>query len=145
MSNLEKVRVDKWLWAVRIFKSRTIATEAIKAGKVKMGDNVLKPSHNLKVNDSFQLRKDGFVFTFRVLGIIAKRVGAPIAVTCYADLTPDEEKMKYQNWYATEQRDRGTGRPTKRDRRDMDEFKTTSQPIQFYFDDATDDDDEDED
>ncbi len=123
-----KVRVDKWLWSVRIFRSRTLATDACKAGKVKCGNTVAKPALLVGEGDLVTVRKDGFNFQFRVLQAIEKRVGAPIAVTCYLDLTPPEERNKYQVWFlnaaaTAEKREKGTGRPTKKDRRELEEFK----------------------
>lgn len=127
MGTLDKVRVDKWLWSVRIFKSRTLATDACKAGKVKVEGIVVKPSYSLERDQVVQVRKNGFNFDFRVLELIQKRVGAPIAQTCYEDLTPTEELNKYKSWFvrkaAAEQRDKGAGRPTKRERREIDRFK----------------------
>lgn len=125
---LEKVRVDKWIWSVRIFKSRTIATDACKAGKVKIGGEAVKPSFLVQVGDEVLVKKEGFNFQFKVLKLIEKRVGAPIAVTCYSDITPDEERNKYNAWFlsgtpSAEKRERGAGRPTKRDRREIDDFK----------------------
>ena len=125
---MEKVRVDKWLWSVRIFKSRTIATDACKGGRVKVNGESVKPSFLLQKGDVVVIRKSGFDFQFKVIELIQKRVGAPIAATCYEDITPLEEKNKYQEWFvagkaAPERRDRGTGRPTKKERREIDEFK----------------------
>ena len=125
---MSKVRVDKWLWSVRIFKSRTIATDACKGGKVRIGDIAVKPSHLVSEGDVVTVKKEGFSFEFRVLVLIEKRVGAPIAVTCYEDITPAEEKNKYNAWFqngapATEKREKGTGRPTKKERRELDTFK----------------------
>ncbi len=124
----EKVRIDKWLWAVRIFKSRTIASDFVRDGKVKVGGREVKPSFQVGESDTIVVRKEGFNFEFKVLKLIEKRVGAPIAVECYADVTPEAEKLKYATWFTAasgrnEIRDRGTGRPTKRERRDIDEFK----------------------
>ncbi|MCS6929330.1 MAG: RNA-binding S4 domain-containing protein [Saprospiraceae bacterium] len=123
-----KVRVDKWLWSVRIFKSRTLATEACKAGRVRIDGEPLKPSHLIAEGDVLTVRKDGFNFRYRVLRLIEKRVGAPIAVTCYEDLTPAEERNKYQAWFintvgGVEKREKGAGRPTKKERRELEEFK----------------------
>jgi len=127
MGTLEKVRIDKWLWSVRIFKSRTLATDACKAGKVKVDGTVVKPSYNLERDQIVQVRENGFNFEFKVLDLIQKRVGAPIAQTCYTDLTPPEELNKYKDWFvgkaAAEHRAKGAGRPTKRERRDIDRFK----------------------
>lgn len=125
---MNKVRVDKWLWSVRIFKSRTVATEACKGGKVKLNGANMKPSALVQQGDVLTIRKNGFDFRFKVLELIEKRVAAPIAQKCYENITPLEEMNKYQEWFtagkaAAEKRDRGTGRPTKKERRDIDEFK----------------------
>lgn len=124
---LKKVRIDKWLWSVRIFKSRTIATDACKSGKVKIADVAVKPSYLLSREEIIEVRKNGFNLQFRVIDLIQKRVGAPIAQKCYKDLTPQEELEKYNKWFigkaAPEMRERGAGRPTKKERREIDRFK----------------------
>lgn len=127
MGKLEKVRVDKWLWSVRIFKSRTIATDACKSGKVKIEGVTVKPSQLIQRDEVLEVRKNGFNFKYKVIDLIQKRVGAPIAQACYEDLTPEEELNKYNNWFvgkgASEKREKGAGRPTKRERRDIERFK----------------------
>lgn len=124
---LDKVRIDKWLWSVRIFKSRTLATDACKSGKVKIDGAAIKPSYLVSRAEVIEVRKNGFNFRFRVLDLIQKRVGAPIAQQCYEDLTPEEELQKYDSWFvgkaAAEKREKGAGRPTKRERREIDKFK----------------------
>ena len=124
---MEKVRIDKWLWSVRIFKSRSIATEACKTNKVRIGERILKPSHLISVGDLIEVKKDGFNLTFKSLKLIEKRVSAPLAVECYENLTPDSELNKYKDWFigkaSAEKREKGSGRPTKRDRRTIEEFK----------------------
>ncbi len=124
---MEKVRVDKWLWSVRIFKSRTMATNACKSGKVKIEGTNLKPSYPITIGERLEVKKNGFNMLFEVKKLLKSRVGAPIAVECYENLTPEDEMNKYKNWYigkaAAEKRDKGTGRPTKRDRRKIDDFK----------------------
>jgi ribosome-associated heat shock protein Hsp15 len=125
---MEKVRIDKWLWSIRVFKSRTLATDACKGSKVKIKGEAVKPSYLMAVGETVMVKKDGFNFEYKALSLIEKRVGAPIAVTCYEDVTSEEEKNKYNAWFnnslkTTESRDRGIGRPTKRDRRDIDKFK----------------------
>jgi ribosome-associated heat shock protein Hsp15 len=124
---MEKVRIDKWLWSVRIFKSRTLATDACKSGDVRIGGTTVKPSHLIGIGELLQVKKDGFNLVFKVLDLIEKRVGAPIAVTCYEDLTPEEEKNKYKDWFVGkgigEFREKGAGRPTKRERREIEQFK----------------------
>ena len=124
---MDKVRVDKWLWSVRIFKSRTMATNACKAGKVKIGESILKPSAGVEVGHTVQVKKGGFNFQFEVLKLIEKRVSAKLAVDCYTNQTPEEEMMKYKSWYIgkaqPERREKGSGRPTKKERREIEEFK----------------------
>ena len=127
MGNLDKVRVDKWLWSVRIFKSRTIATDACKSGKVKAGGTPVKASQMIQRGDELEVRKNGFNFRYKVIDLIQKRVGAPVAQKCYEDLTPEEELNKYKDWFvgkaAAEKREKGAGRPTKRERREIEQFK----------------------
>ncbi|MEO0044016.1 MAG: hypothetical protein RL329_3464 [Bacteroidota bacterium] len=124
---MEKVRVDKWLWAVRIFKSRTLASDAVKDNKVKVNDELVKSSFQVQRGDTVAVKKDGFNLTYKVLDLIEMRVGAPIAQACYENLTPEAELKKFDTWYVAqvgrELRDKGTGRPTKRDRRDIERVK----------------------
>lgn len=138
LKEVEKTRVDKWLWSVRIFKSRSIAAHACRDRHVKVNDVALKPSANIQVGDIVQVRKNGFLMKYRIDKVIEKRVGAPLAVECYTDLTPEEELNKYKSWFsmgkAAEQRERGLGRPTKRERRDIDKFKDEEDAL-FSLDD----------
>jgi len=122
---MTKTRIDKYLWAIRIFKTRSLATTACNAGKVKINGQSIKPSYQIKVDDVFTVRKNHQVHTLQVLALIEKRVGAKIAVTCYKDITPEEDKINIHRsaFYARERRDRGSGRPTKKERRDIEEFK----------------------
>ena len=158
-AEVEKVRVDKWLWAVRIFKSRSLASEVCKQGHVKLlgelkqqgsaghstssqglrsgqasqdvqagrSAKTLKPSASVSIGDVLRVRRNGYDMRYQVDRLIAKRVGAPIAVTCYTDLTPPEELSKFDDWYIgkgnSEMRERGAGRPTKRERREIEHFK----------------------
>jgi ribosome-associated heat shock protein Hsp15 len=128
---MEKVRIDKWLWSVRIFKSRTIAADAIKAGKVKIGEQVAKPSDQVSAGQTVYVRKEGFNLEFLVKKLIEKRVGAPLARECYENLTPAEELNKYNDWFigksGVERRERGAGRPTKKERREIEQFKGSRQ------------------
>lgn len=132
---MEKVRVDKWLWAVRIFKSRTLAGDIVRSGKVRVNDKIVKPSYAVVAGDTVSVTKNGFNLTYLVLKLIDKRVGAPIAITCYEDKTPAEEMTKYKDWFigksGGEFREKGTGRPTKRERRDINRFKEEDE----YYDD----------
>ncbi len=123
----KKVRVDKWLWSIRVFKTRTLATAACKKGQVSMGENILKPSFLLVEGDIVTARKDGFNRVYKVIHPIEKRVGAKVAVDCYEELTSQEELQKYEAWYlagkGNEYREKGTGRPTKKERRELEQFK----------------------
>lgn len=124
MSELQKVRIDKWLWAVRMYKTRTLATEACASGKIKIEGESVKASYLLKAGQTIHLNKQGEKWILKSVKLIEKRVSAPLAVECYEDLTPPEEKNKLQfpaSFY--EVRDRGIGRPTKKDRREIDKFK----------------------
>ena len=124
---MEKVRVDRWLWSVRIFKSRSLATDACKTRKVKIEDKPLKPSYLIKKGDLLQVQKEGFNLELKVVDLINKRVSAILAEPCYENLTSEEELNKYKDWFigksVPERRERGTGRPTKRERRELDEYK----------------------
>lgn len=124
MTELEKIRIDKWLWAVRLFKTRSLAADACAAGKIKMDGESLKASYMLKAGQTIQVQKEGIRMIIKVVKLIEKRVGAPLAVQCYEDLTPPEEKdkLKFPSVFY-EVRDRGIGRPTKKDRRAIEKFK----------------------
>jgi ribosome-associated heat shock protein Hsp15 len=123
----EKIRIDKYLWAIRIYKSRSIATEAIRDGKVRMHGEPVKSSAMISVGDVIDVLKDGFRFKYKAVQLIEKRVSAPLAKPCYEDLTPEEELNKYKSWFVgkggPERRERGTGRPTKKERREIEDFK----------------------
>lgn len=129
---LSAVRIDKWLWSTRIFKSRTLATSMCKSGRVNINAARCKPSSQVRINDLVSVQKNGYQFSFRVLQLLEKRVSAPIAQKSYEDLTPPEELNKYTDWFvgkaSAEKRMPGAGRPTKRERRDLDSFKQD-----FYF------------
>jgi len=123
----QKIRVDKWLWNVRIFKSRTQATDGCKSGKIKVNDLNIKPSYLIQIGEVIQVRKNGFDLVFKVVDLIERRVSAVLAAPCYENLTSEDELNKYKDWYvgkaSPERREPGSGRPTKRDRRTLDEFK----------------------
>ncbi|PPK86068.1 heat shock protein Hsp15 [Neolewinella xylanilytica] len=124
---MDKVRIDKWLWAVRIFKSRTLATDVVKKGKVRINQQPVKPSSTVTEGDRLQVQKEGFNLEIEVVKLLNKRVGAPLAVTCYVDHTPEDEMNKYKDWFVGkskgEFREKGAGRPTKRERREIESFK----------------------
>lgn len=120
----EKIRLDKWLWAVRIYKSRTIATDACKKGKIRSNGIELKASHLIKIGELLEVRKNGFNFRYRVVQLIEKRVSAPLAAACFENCTPAEELNKYESWYLHSGKQafriKGTGRPTKKERREIE-------------------------
>ena len=120
----ESVRVDKWLWAVRLFKTRSQATEACRKGHVSIENLPVKPSRLIHVGETIMVRKEQVVRSFRVLVLAEKRMSAKLVVDHIEDVTPPEEleifeMQKNMRWIA---RDRGTGRPTKKERRDLDDF-----------------------
>ena len=124
---MAKTRIDQWLWSVRIYKTRTKATDACKSSRVTIDGHVVKPSKEVELGNHIIVRKRSFKFEYRVLDLKRKRVSATLAALCYEDVTPDEELQKYESWYAatrkTEFRDKGQGRPTKRERRKLDDYK----------------------
>ncbi|WP_028295808.1 RNA-binding S4 domain-containing protein [Olivibacter sitiensis] len=125
MKESEKLRIDKYLWAIRIFKTRSLATEACKAGKVKLNGQNVKPSYVVKVGEVYHIQKGIEKKVILVTGLLDKRVDAKTAVTYYEDHTPVEETYGYKSMFHAPvlKRDRGTGRPTKKDRREIDELK----------------------
>ncbi|MFZ1676660.1 MAG: RNA-binding S4 domain-containing protein [Saprospiraceae bacterium] len=124
---MEKIRIDKYLWAIRIYKSRTMATEACREGKVKLNGAVVKSSALIVIGDTIEVHKDSFRFRYKVVQLIEKRVSAVLAKPCYEDLTPEEELNKYKMWFVgkggPERRERGAGRPTKKERREIEGYK----------------------
>jgi len=121
----DKLRIDKYLWAIRVYKTRSIATEACKAGKVKMGSQSLKPAHIVKIGDLYTIQKDQQKKILKVLALLEKRVDAAKAAPFFEDLTPPELDPKFITVFNAPvlKRDRGTGRPTKRDRREIDDLQ----------------------
>lgn len=122
---MAKIRIDKWLWAVRIFKSRAISTDACNSGKVKIAGKSIKPSRAIKINETITVQKGIVKFVYEVTGLIEKRVSAKIASENVKDLTSAEEKfkMKAASTQPVASREKGLGRPTKKDRRDIEKFK----------------------
>lgn len=121
----EQLRIDKWLWAVRIFKTRTIAAEECTKGRVLISGVAVKPSRIVKLGDVIIVRKPPVVHTFKVTGLIKSRVSAQLAKENMLDLTPEDElaKRELARLDINFQRDAGAGRPTKKDRRLIDKVK----------------------
>lgn len=114
----DTARVDAWLWGIRIFKTRSAATASSKAGHITVNDERAKPAQSVRIGDVVRVRINGEERILQVARLIVKRVGAPVAVECYVDLTPP--KPPREERVLTVLRDRGAGRPTKRDRRVID-------------------------
>ena len=121
------MRLDKYLWAVRLYKTRSLAADACQNGRVKMKTDgrELKPSHDVKVGERYSLNIDQLHKEVEVLALPPNRVGAPLVQGFMIDHTSQEEyeRIRMARQYAFERRDRGEGRPTKRDRREIEEFK----------------------
>lgn len=127
---MSQVRIDKWLWAVRLFKTRSAANDACSSGRVRIDGTAAKPASRVSVGDELTVRTRGVTRTYRVDKLIEKRVGAAIAVECYEDLTPADALPRPRTKgeridAAWAERSRGAGRPTKRDRRQMEKFLGT--------------------
>ncbi|MBQ7571079.1 MAG: RNA-binding S4 domain-containing protein [Bacteroidaceae bacterium] len=127
-----EARVDKWLWAARIFKTRTLAAAACKKGQVSMGGTQLKPSRMVKVGDTVDVRKPPITYSFRILQAIEHRVGAKLIPEVLENVTRPEqyELLEMSKISGFVDRARGTGRPTKKERRALDEFKDDT-PVFF--------------
>lgn len=121
---MDEVRIDKYLWAIRVYKTRTDATDACKGGKVRVNGDDIKPSKYVRVGDVITARKGAVLYTYKVLQLIDKRQGAKLVPDYAEDLTPPEELAKLRAPVETFflKRDRGAGRPTKKDRRQMEEL-----------------------
>ena len=141
MENKES-RIDKWLWAARIFKTRTIAAAACKKGQVSIQGAVLKPSRMVKVGDVINVRKPPITYSFRIIKAIERRIGAKLIPEVLENVTsPDQfELLEMSKISGFVNRAKGTGRPTKKERRNLEEF-TNETPLFFGDFDFDDDDD----
>ena len=140
---MNEARVDKWLWAARIFKTRSIAADAIKNGRVTIQGMNVKPSRMVKVGEVVSVRKPPVTYSFKILKTIEQRVGAKLLPEIYENVTtPDQYELLEMNRISGfVNRQRGTGRPTKKDRRALDEFVGPSLEGYGDFDLDFDDDD----
>ena len=118
----DSVRIDKYIWAIRCFKTRSEATEACKGNKVQIGGSPVKPSREVKIGDVIQVRKGPYQYTYKVLQLAENRMGAQLVPDFAENLTPESElaKMKAPVETFFVRRERGTGRPTKKERRELD-------------------------
>jgi ribosome-associated heat shock protein Hsp15 len=122
---MEKLRLDKYLWSIRLFKTRTLAAAACDSGKVKFNGLQAKAARNVSLGDEYEVKTEHKRWRIKVTGLIEKRVAAAEAVKHYLDITPEEEQLRLQYQAAsfhTGKRQSKIGRPTKKERRDLDEF-----------------------
>lgn len=118
------LRFDKYVWSVRLAKTRSQASDLISKGKIKLNGQQIKPSREPKIGDEIQIHKNTAVFTYKVLNLLENRVGPKLVSEYLIDITPIEEVEKYKLYNASQAvyRNNGTGKPTKKDRRDLDDF-----------------------
>lgn len=140
-------RIDKWLWAMRVFKTRSIATDACKKGRVMMGGVAVKPSRTVKVGDEVDVRKPPITYTFRVKALAPNRLGAKLVSDYLENITPQSqyELLEMTRISGFVDRRKGLGRPTKRDSREMTRFREDTYADTYYLDFEDDFDDLDDD
>jgi len=125
MTQKEKIRLDKYLWSIRLFKTRTLAAVACDTGKVKFNGSAAKASKNVNLGDEYEVKTEAKRWRIKVTGLLDKRVAHAEAIKHYIDITPEEEIQRLQFQAAsfhTGKRQSKIGRPTKKERRDLDEF-----------------------
>ena len=132
---MSEARIDKWMWAVRIFKTRTIAAEACKKGRININGALAKAARTVKPGDVIQVRKPPITYSFKVLQPIEKRVSAKLVAEMMENVTtPDQyELLEMSRISGFVNRAKGTGRPTKKDRRNLEEFTTPEYTDDFDF------------
>lgn len=120
------LRWDKYLWSVRLCKTRSQATEALNKGRIRVNEQAIKPSRTPNIGDHIQVTKHNATFTYKVLQLLDKRVGAKLVVDYLLDITTEEEREKLKTYLSAQAgyRQWGTGKPTKKDRRDIEDFFT---------------------
>lgn len=141
---MNEVRIDKWLWATRVFKTRSIAADACKKGRVLMRGTPVKPSAMVKVGDVVQVRKPPITFSFEVLALTQNRMGAKLVPDYLKNVTPPEEYevLELQRISGFVDRAKGTGRPTKKERRDLEQFVSPDDYFYWWSDEDDDNDGE---
>ncbi len=128
---MDEVRIDKWMWATRIFKTRTIASDACKKNRVSVGNVNVKPSRMIKAGDIISVRKPPVTYSFRVLDVTEKRMGAKLVPQYMENITPPSqyEVLEMNKISGFVDRARGLGRPTKKDRRELEQFTDVEQEM----------------
>ena len=141
---MEEARIDKWLWAARIYKTRSMAAAACKKGQISLNGAQLKPSRTVRVGDIINVKKPPITFSFKIKQTIEKRVGAKLIPEILENVTPPEqyELLEMNRISGFIDRARGTGRPTKKERRSLDSFTNTPEYLDdLFFDFDMDDED----
>jgi ribosome-associated heat shock protein Hsp15 len=117
-------RFDKYVWSVRLSKTRSKAADAISKGRVRLNNEHVKPAKEVKLGDEIQITKNNATFSFKVIDLLDRRVGAKLVPNYLIDITPEEEVEKYKQFQLNQRnyRDFGDGKPTKKQRRDLDDF-----------------------
>jgi len=120
----KQIRVDKWLWAVRLYKTRNQATEACKKGRILIREQPVKPSRVLRINDIVQVKRPPVIYSYKVTGLLSKRLSARLVQDYVENITPESElqKLKVRETFFIS-REKGSGRPTKKERRTMDKLR----------------------
>lgn len=120
----DNLRIDKWLWATRVYKTRSIATNACKNKQVSINGVFVKPSRIVQVGDEVDVKKPPIIRKYKVLGLLSQRQSAKVVVDYIEDITPESEieQLKIMRFHKTAYREPGTGRPTKKDRRNLEDF-----------------------
>lgn len=130
MATIEKLRIDKYLWSIRLFKTRSLASAACESGKVKLNGTSVKASKAVSIGDKYDVRAENRKWTIEVTGLLANRVQYSEAINYYVDITPEEDQAANERVAAsfhTGKRPSKIGRPTKRERRDLDGFMETEE------------------
>lgn len=121
---MKNYRIDKYIWSVRLAKTRSLAANSISKGKVRLNGGLIKPSKEVKLGDEININKHNSTFTFRVIQLLDKRIGAKLVKDYLVEITPPEELEKFKLYQESQRvyRDNGSGKPTKKDRRDLEDF-----------------------
>lgn len=137
----DTVRIDKFLWCVRLYKTRSVASDALKRGKVSMGGAQVKSSRNVKVGDVVDVKVPGGIRSFEVVKLPKSRMGAKLVAEHIREVTPKEqvEQLEMFRLQMSMQRHKGLGRPTKKERRDMESFLDTDDEMDIFLDDEDED------
>jgi len=124
-----KIRIDKYLWAVRIYKTRSIAADECRKGRIIINEISVKPSRTVEPDEIITIKKPPVLYKYKIINVIENRISAKLVSQFIDDITPDEEKLKLKLKEVTFHRDKGAGRPTKKERRIIDRFRNESNDL----------------